>query len=73
MSEAHRSHAYQHASRRYRRHLPVTVGILMINLLWLLPWALLVGAGYLNGSLGLLIAYSPLVVLALKFNAGKRE
>lgn len=73
LSEAHRSHAYQHASRHYRRHLPVTVGVLAINLLWLLPLALLVGVGYLNGCLGVLIAYSPLVVLALKFNAGKRE
>ncbi|MCC5015552.1 MULTISPECIES: MraY family glycosyltransferase [unclassified Legionella] len=73
LSEAHRSHAYQHASRHYGGHLPVTVGVLVINVLWLLPWSLLVGVGYLNGCLGLLIAYSPLMVLALKFNAGKRE
>ncbi|MBV7573770.1 glycosyltransferase family 4 protein [Pseudomonas sp. PDM32] len=71
--EAHRSHAYQFASRSVGRHLPVTVGVLMINLFWLLPIALCVGVGVLNGLLGLLIAYVPLVLLAVRYHAGELE
>lgn len=71
--EAHRSHAYQHASRYYGKHLPVTLGALAINLLWLLPIAIGVGLGFINSGLGLLIAYLPLVILALQFKAGQRE
>ncbi|WP_058451485.1 MraY family glycosyltransferase [Legionella maceachernii] len=71
--EAHRSHAYQHASRYYGKHLPVTLGTLVINMLWLLPIAIAVGIGFISSGLGLLIAYFPLVIIALKFKAGQKE
>ena len=71
--EAHRSHAYQFASRQVGAHLPVTLSILMINLLWLVPIALCVALLGLNGPLGLLIAYAPLILLALKYRAGAVE
>ncbi|NQD92680.1 glycosyltransferase family 4 protein [Pseudomonas sp. CrR25] len=71
--EAHRSHAYQYASRQFGKHLPVTLAVLGINLLWLLPIALWVGLGGLDGGLGLLLAYLPLAALAVKFKAGERE
>jgi len=71
--EAHRSHAYQYASRQFGRHLPVTVAVGAINLFWLLPVALLVGTQRLDGLLGVLIAYLPLVALAAKFHAGELE
>lgn len=71
--EAHRSHAYQHASRRFGRHLPVTLAVAAIDLLWLLPIALWVGTGGLDGLLGVALAYLPLVALALKFRAGMPE
>lgn len=48
-------------------------GVLRINLLSLLPIALWVGLGGLDGLLGLLLAYLPLVALAVKFKAGARE
>ena len=73
LHEAHRSHAYQYASRYYGRHLPVTLAVLVINLFWLLPLALLVAAGWLWGLLGLLIACIPLLALALRFRAGLPE
>jgi Fuc2NAc and GlcNAc transferase len=69
--EAHRSHAYQHASRRFHAHLPVTLAVAAINLLWLLPLALLIGVGRLEGLHGVLLAYAPLVALAVKFRAGQ--
>src|SRR5574338_32021 len=71
--EAHRSHAYQFASRHYGRHLPVTLAVGAINLLWLLPMAFLVGAGRLDGLAGVLVAYLPLAAIAVKFHAGELE
>lgn len=71
--EAHRSHAYQFASRQYGRHLPVTLTVALINLIWLLPLAACVVAGWLDGVAGLVIAYAPLVLLAIKYRAGELE
>lgn len=71
--EAHRSHAYQYASRRFGRHLPVTLGVLAINLVWLLPIALAVGRGALDGLLGFAMASMPLALLAVYFHAGEQE
>lgn len=68
--EAHRSHAYQHAAQRFGRHLPVTLAVTLINLFWLLPLALLVGLHHLDGLAGMVIAYLPLIILALRFSAG---
>ena len=68
--DAHRAHAYQYASRRAGRHLPVTLACGAINLLWLLPLATLVALGKLDGVVGVLIAYAPLVGLAFHFRAG---
>jgi len=71
--EAHRSHAYQYASRRFGRHLPVTLAVAALNLFWLLPIALWVGWSGLDGLVGLAIAYAPLIGLALKYKAGELE
>lgn len=71
--EAHRSHAYQYASRQFAGHRPVTLAVLLINLVWLLPIAVLVGLGYVDGLIGVLIAYLPLLLLAVKFKAGQLE
>ena len=71
--EAHRSHAYQHAARHFGRHSSVTIIVLMLNILWLFPLAMFVGLGRIDGLLGLLIAYFPLVIIALQFNAGQSD
>ena len=71
--QAHRSHAYQYASRRYGGHLPVTLAVLAINLLWLLPLAVVVAMDFMDGLLALLLAYAPLVWLAGRFRAGALE
>lgn len=71
--EAHRSHAYQFASRQYRSHSVISWSVTGINLVWLLPIAALVTLGKIDGFAGLLIAYAPLILLALRFKAGQRE
>jgi len=71
--EAHRSHAYQFASRHYGRHVPVTLAVGLINLVWLLPIALWVALGDGEGLIWAVIAYCPLILLALRFGAGKAE
>lgn len=71
--EAHRSHGYQFASRRYGKHLPVTLGVAALNLFWLLPVALCVMLLNVDGFLALLVAYAPLVGLALFYKAGSVE
>ncbi len=73
LHEAHRSHAYQFAARRFGSHKTVTLGVGAVNLFWLLPLALSIGLGLLNGLLGLALAYLPLLVTAFRFNAGGAE
>jgi Fuc2NAc and GlcNAc transferase len=68
--EAHRSHAYQHASRELGGHRPVTLAVAAINVFWLLPWALAIASGRIEGVVGLGVAYIPLLVLAFRFRAG---
>ncbi len=70
---AHRNHAYQHAARLFGHHMPVTLGVALINVCWLWPWAWMVGCGYLDGFLGVFCAYLPLIGLAMQFNAGFNE
>jgi Fuc2NAc and GlcNAc transferase len=71
--KAHRSHGYQHATRKLKSHGIVTAAVVGINLLWLFPIAYLVGKGSLNGSLGLCFAYVPIMWLVIVFKAGKSE
>jgi len=68
---AHRSHAYQHLALRYQSHSKVAIGMLAINVLWLLPIAFLVADGRLIGTTGVLIAYVPLVIAAVLLGSGK--
>ncbi|MDP3560158.1 MAG: glycosyltransferase family 4 protein [Legionellaceae bacterium] len=71
--QAHRTHAYQYATRYYQSHKTVTLAVAALNMLWLFPWALLVALGYTSGFTGLCIAYVPLFFLAWYWNAGKPE
>ena len=73
LHQAHRSHAYQRAARRIGRHLPVTLAVGAINLLWLFPIALLVGHDWLSGLTGLFLAYFPLVFVAQHLRAGASD
>ncbi|MNG18247.1 hypothetical protein D3C84_1022960 [compost metagenome] len=71
--EAHRSHAYQRAARKVGRHLPITLTVLIINLFWLLPIAICVAAGFVDGLVALVVSYIPLLAMAIHFKAGAPE
>jgi Fuc2NAc and GlcNAc transferase len=71
--EAHRSHAYQYASRLYGGHRPVTLAYGAVTVFWLLPIAAAIAVQWIDGALGVCIAYAPLVVLARRYRAGARE
>lgn len=71
--DAHRSHAYQHATQKYKSHLHVTLSVMFINVFWLLPLSIV---AWLNqdhtiilGSLTIL----PILVLAMYFRAGAKD
>lgn len=71
--EAHRSHAYQFASRHFGKHLPVSLGVSFINIFWLLPISLCAALSLMDGAIALVIAYIPLIFIAFFFHAGERE
>jgi Fuc2NAc and GlcNAc transferase len=68
--QAHCSHAYQNASRFYSSHKRVTLMVAAINTFWLMPIALLVASGVVTGMAGVALAYSPVILVAWKFDAG---
>ena len=69
--EGHASHAYQNAAREYKSHAKVTISIVTINCLWLAPLALLSVERPEFGFLICVVALAPLILLALRFKAGK--
>jgi Fuc2NAc and GlcNAc transferase len=71
--EAHRTHAYQHITRRWNAHLPVTVAVIAIDVLWLLPWAWLATNFQDRAPWFLAAALIPLALLAFAAGAGRRE
>ena len=71
--EPHRSHAYQKAAQRFGSHAIVTVMMLLLNVMWLMPWAWLSvkkpewGAGFF------ILAILPLLFLANRLGAGDEQ
>lgn len=67
--EAHCSHAYQHAAKKWG-HKKVTISVIVINIFWLFPLAVI---SYIKPELELwatLIAFIPLIFVAFKLKAG---
>ena len=68
--QAHRTHAYQHLAQAWGSHRPVTLLVVAINIFWLAPVAFLVVTQRLGIVPGLLIAYLPVVIGAVRLGAG---
>jgi Fuc2NAc and GlcNAc transferase len=71
--EAHRLHAYQTLARRWQAHLPVTVLVIAINVLWLLPWAWIAAVHPAQAMLCVVGSWTPLVIAALLVGAGRKR
>ena len=71
--EAHRSHAYQWLARRWGSHGKVTVTVVAVNVLWLLPIALLAAKFPAYAALSVIVALAPLALLAAAVGSGRRE
>ncbi|WP_425918251.1 MraY family glycosyltransferase [Acinetobacter sp. TSRC1-2] len=71
MYDAHCSHSYQILSRKWRSHTPVTLAVAAINLLWLFPIAYMtLTQQWTYPEIAVLIAYLPLIFIAIKLRAG---
>ncbi|MGR9106983.1 MAG: MraY family glycosyltransferase [Gammaproteobacteria bacterium] len=68
--QAHRCHAYQHASRHFQSHRTVTLGVVLINTIWLLPLALAARTWPAAGFFLACLALIPLLILAYRYKAG---
>lgn len=62
----HRSHAYQNLARIWDNHLKMVSIVWLINLVWLLPLAILAYRMPENAWLYFMVAYFPVVVFVLK-------
>lgn len=71
--QGHSSHAYQNAARRFNSHQKVTITVTLINIFWLAPLAWLSVAYPKLGMAIALVAVVPLVLLAIRFQAGKNK
>jgi len=70
--EAHRSHVYQHLARRWKGHLPVTLVVSAVNLLWLLPWAWLATKMPEYARYCLALGLIPILAIAVVIGAGRK-
>ena len=71
MYDAHRSHSYQVLSRQWGSHTPVTLAVAAVNLFWLFPIAYItVTQNITYPEIAVLIAYIPLLLVAIKLKAG---
>jgi len=71
--EAHRSHAYQHATTIYGSHLKITLSIAGLNLFLLAPLAVAVWHWSDWTVLFTALGLFPLLLLALRFQAGVEQ
>jgi Fuc2NAc and GlcNAc transferase len=71
--EAHRSHAYQWLARRWGSHRRVTLAVLAVNIVWLLPWAMLAARFPSGAAVAVLAALAPLTLVAVILGAGRTE
>ena len=69
--EAHRCHAYQRLSRKFRQHRFVTILFMAINIFWLLPLATACLLLPEWSWAWILLAYIPLVIGAICIGAGR--
>ena len=63
----HNNHVYQLLANKYSSHKIVSISIMFINILWLLPIAFLVINHIVEGIIGVMVAYFPLLFLSIYY------
>ncbi len=71
--DAHRSHAYQHATQTYISHAKVTLAVAVINIGWLLPLAWAAYRYPQAAPAFAAAAFVPLVLITIRFEAGREQ
>lgn len=72
LSMAHRTHAYQILARK-TSHATVTIAVIVINMIWLMPLAILSAVKEEYAFRIMLVALCPLAAYAIFLGAGRRE
>ena len=70
---AHRSHAYQRLAKRLGSHAQVTLGVITLNVCWLLPFAFLANSYPGHGWWLLIAAWLPLVAACARLRPRREE
>lgn len=73
LSQAHRKHGYQRASRYLGSHTKVSLTIAGVNVMWLAPCSAAVALEFVNPLLGMVVAFAPLVGIAWALGAGRDD
>jgi len=63
----HKQHLYQILSDYFSSQQPVSLAVAAINVLWLLPIAYFVTDEALEGIIGMIIAYTPLIGISIYY------
>lgn len=71
LHEAHRQHAYQRLARRWGSHAKVAAAVLLVNLLWLFPWAIFAARHPPWALPTAFLSLLPLVLVAVAVGAGR--
>jgi Fuc2NAc and GlcNAc transferase len=70
--QAHRTHAYQRLARQHG-HGKVTLAVWLLNVLWLLPWAVVAAVWPAQWLPAVAVALLPMIVLVVLAGAGRAE
>jgi Fuc2NAc and GlcNAc transferase len=73
VSQAHRTHAYQHLARRFGSHQAVTLGLWTVNAFWLFPWAWYAVRRPSLVGVAFFAALVPIAILLALAGSGKAE
>lgn len=73
ISQAHRTHAYQHLAQRLGSHQVVTLGLWIVNALWLFPWAWYAVRRPDMISVAFFAALTPVAILLVLAGSGRLE
>ncbi len=69
---AHREHVYQRMARRGNSHARVSIAFFVINVSWLLPWAIASTRHPASSGLFAAMALTPTVIAAFFLGAGRK-